>query len=222
MNHKGFQLEHCRLNCPKTARNWHNLCEALTKKLTTLNLYQTLEDKFSPVLNHHIPKIGLAGCPNGCSHPNIKDFGIAGYVIPQITDAPCKGCKECVRSCLEMAITFNQSGIAIDRSRCLSCGDCQRVCPSGTLIAGESGWTLLLGGRVGRHPQFAKSVRQVQTDEEVLAWVSDTILRYIENGQPHERLTHFVERLEDVSSIEHSNMQHAHVSSDANFQDREQ
>ena len=194
MKHTGFQLEHCRLNCPKSARNWHTLYEALTTNLTSLKLYQTIEDKFSPVLHHHIPKISLAGCPNGCSHPTIKDFGITGYVIPKITGISCIGCNECVRSCLEMAITCNPSGVIIDHSRCLSCGDCQRVCPTGTLAAGESGWTLSLGGRVGRHPQFAKSVGQVQTDEEVLTWVSDTISRYIEDGQPQERLTNFLER----------------------------
>ena len=194
MNHTGFQLEHCRPNCPKSTRDWHTLIEGLTVKLTSLNLYQTIEDRFQPVLHHHIPKVCIAGCPNGCSHPNIKDFGISGYVTPQITDAPCIGCNECIHSCLEMAITRTPSGIAIDPSRCLSCGDCQRVCPSGTLSAGESGWTLSLGGRVGRHPKFAKLAGQVQTDEDVLAWVSETLLRYIENGEPQERLTHFLER----------------------------
>ncbi len=194
MKHTGFEIEHCRPNCPKSSRNWHNLYEELTANLTSLNLYQTIEDKFHPVLHHHIPKICLAGCPNGCSHPNIKDFGISGYVTPQITDVPCIECNKCVLSCQEMAITWGPSGIVIDQTRCLSCGDCQRVCPSGTLTAGESGWTLRLGGRVGRHPQFAKLVGQVQTDEEVLTWVSDTITRYIENGQPQERLTHFLER----------------------------
>jgi len=86
-----------------------------------------------------------------------------------------------------------RSGIVIDYSRCLSCGDCQRVCPSGTLTIKESGWTLRMGGRVGRHPHFAKLAGHVQTDEEVVTWVSDTILAYIENGQPQERLTHFLE-----------------------------
>jgi len=190
----GFQLEHCRPNCPKSARNWHKLYEALTTNLMSMNVYKTIEDKFSPILHHHIPKICLAGCPNGCSHPNIKDIGISGYVIPRITAALCIGCNECVRSCLEMAITRKASEIVIDHSRCLNCGDCQRVCPSGTLSGGESGWTLRLGGRVGRHPQFAKYAGQVQTDEEVLTWVSDMLIRYIENGQPQERLTHFLDR----------------------------
>ena len=193
MKHIGFQLEYCRSNCSKSARDWHNLHDLLTTKLTALNLYQLIEEKFNPVLHHQIPKICLAGCPNGCSQPNIKDFGISGYVTPQITDAPCIGCNECVRTCLERAVTWNSSGVVIDHSRCLSCGDCQRACPSGTLVAGEGGWELRLGGRVGRHPRFAKSVGQVQTDEEVLAWVSDTILRYLEKGEPQERLTHFLE-----------------------------
>jgi len=190
----GFQIENCRLDCPKTARNWQTLFDELTRDLTTLNLSQKLDDKFSPVLHHHIPKISLAGCPNGCSLPNIRDFGISGYVTPQITDVQCTGCNECVRSCAEKAISWSESGIVIDNSRCLSCGNCQRVCPSGTLIAGESGWTLRLGGRVGRHPQFAKYVGNVQTDEEALKWVTDTILSYIEKGKPQERLTHFLER----------------------------
>ena len=194
MQQTGFQLEHCRPNCPKAARDWHNLYEELGIKLTELNLNQTLEDKFHPVLNHHLPKVCLAGCPNGCSQPNIKDFGISGYMTPKITDAPCSGCNSCVSSCLEDAITWQPNGIIIDNTRCVSCGDCQRVCPSGTLISGESGWTLRFGGRVGRHPQFAKFAGHVSTDEEVVAWISDTMCRYIENARPQERLTHFLER----------------------------
>ncbi len=190
----GFQIEHCRSNCPKTAKNWQNLFDTLIINLTTLKLDQSLEEKFKPVIYHNIPKICLAGCPNGCSHPNIKDFGISGYVTPQITDVPCIGCNECVRSCVEKAITRNEGGIVIDDSRCISCGDCQRVCPSGKLIAGERGWTLRVGGRVGRHPKFAEFAGQAQTDEEVLLWVSKTLLRYIENGRPKERLTHYLER----------------------------
>jgi len=194
--HTGFKIEHCRSNCPKSARNWENLYEALTTDLTSLNIYQTIEDRFSPVLPHHIPKICLAGCPNGCSLPNTKDFGISGYVTPKITNDRCIGCYECVRSCLEKAITSNPngSGIVIDQPRCVSCGDCLRVCPSGTLAAGESGWTLRLGGRAGRHPKFGKFVGQVQSDEEVLTWVTKTLFFYMEHGQPQERLTNFLER----------------------------
>lgn len=193
MNKTGFQIEHCRPNCPKSARDWNDLLEVLTTKLAGLNIHETLEKKFHPVLHHHLPKIGLAGCPNGCSQPDIKDFSITGYVTPRITKASCYGCKACVHSCLEEAITWQPNGITIDRVRCLSCGNCLSVCPSGTLDKEESGWKLRIGGRVGRHPRFATFAGQVSTDEEVVSWVYDTIVDYMNSGQPQERLTHFLE-----------------------------
>jgi len=193
MKHSGFQLAHCRQNCPKSARSWNTLLEALATDLAKLNIHETLQKKFGSVLHHHLPKICLAGCPNGCSQPDIKDFSISGYVTPQITEAPCLKCNACVRSCLEEAITLQQNGIVIDNALCLSCGNCQSVCPSGTLTKGESGWNLRMGGRVGRHPRFATFAGQVSTDEEVIAWVIETIHNYINNGQPQERLTHFLE-----------------------------
>ena len=196
MQQKGFQLEHCRSNCPKLARNWNSLYQVLNNKLNELNLFESLEDKFRPVLHHHLPKVSLAGCPNGCSHPNIKDFGISGYMTPKITNTPCSGCKTCIASCLEKAISWQSNGITIDHTLCLSCGNCQTVCPTGTLTSGESGWTLRLGGRIGRHPQFAKLAGQVTTDQEVVDWVTETMLRYIKEGGPQERLTHFLERQE--------------------------
>ncbi|MCB8816323.1 4Fe-4S dicluster domain-containing protein [Desulfosporosinus shakirovi] len=193
MKHSGFQLEHCRPNCPKLARNWNALFEALKINLVKLNIHETLEGKFGQVLHHHIPKICIAGCPNGCSQPDIKDFGISGYVTPRITEAPCTECNACVHSCIEGAITLGQNGIVIDNNRCLSCGNCQSLCPSGTLTKGESGWNLRIGGRVGRHPRFATFAGQVATDEEVIAWVIDIIKNYICNGLTQERLTHFLE-----------------------------
>ncbi|WP_083823982.1 4Fe-4S binding protein [Desulfosporosinus sp. OT] len=221
MQQTGFQLEHCRPNCPKAARDWHNLYDELEIKLTELNLLQILQDKFRPVLNHHLPKVCLAGCPNGCSQPNIKDFGISGYVTPRITDAQCSVCKACERTCLEEAITCQPNGITIDNTRCISCGDCLRVCPSGTLIPGESGWSLRLGGRVGRHPQFAKFAGQVPTDEEVVTWISDIMSGYIKDAGPQERLTHYLNdnKISLVSSV---NGKSAHESSGEEFQDQRQ
>jgi len=193
MKQTGFKIEHCQPNCPRSAREWNELLEALTTNLAELNIFETLEKKFNPILYHHLPKVGLAGCPNGCSQPDIKDFSISGYVTPRITDTLCLKCKACVRSCLEEAITLQSNGINIDKNRCLSCGNCQSVCPSGTLTKGESGWKLRIGGRVGRHPRFATFAGQVSTDEEVITWVLETIHDYIKNGQPQERLTHFLE-----------------------------
>ncbi|WP_407308884.1 4Fe-4S dicluster domain-containing protein [Desulfosporosinus sp. SB140] len=216
MQQNGFQIEHCRSNCPKSACDWQNLLVMLTQRLTELNLQQTLIKKFNPVQYHHLPKVSLAGCPNGCSLPNIKDFGVSGYVVPLITDAPCLECDACIRACLEEAITRKSQGIVINIARCISCGDCLRVCPTGTLSAGERGWTVRYGGRVGRHPQFAKSAGHVVTDAEVVMWICETLQRYIDQGQPQERLTHFLDS-HDFSLAKNENEQNARESKDAIF-----
>lgn len=195
MKQSGFIIEHCRENCQKSTRDLNALAEALTSNLAQQNIRETLQKKFGHVHHHHLPKVCLAGCPNGCSQPDIKDFSISGYVTPRITDTPCLGCKACVHSCLEKAITLQQNSVVIDKSRCLSCGNCLSVCPSGTLIKGENGWNLRIGGRVGRHPRFATFVKKASTDEEVITWVREAINDYLRNGGPQERLTHFLERL---------------------------
>lgn len=218
---KGFQIEHCRSSCPKSACSWQKLFEKLTNKLTELNIQQTLAKKFYPVHYHHLPKISLAGCPNGCSLPNIKDFGISGYVDPRITNSRCSECNACISTCLEGAITRQQEGITINKARCISCGDCLQVCPTGTLSAGERGWTLRYGGRVGRHPQFAKFAGQAMTDEEVVSFITKVLQRYIEEGLPQERLTHFLNSL-DLSLEKTVSEQNARESKDAVSGDQKQ
>lgn len=194
MKYAGFMIEHCRTNCPKAARNWQIVSDKLNIELLNMNLMKALQDKFSSINHHHIPKIALAGCPNGCSQPQIKDLSISGYVTPEISDAPCLSCQACVRSCLENAITWQSNRIEVDKTRCLACGDCLHVCPSGTITEGERGWELRFGGRVGRHPRFAESAGCVTEDDDVVTWIIETLSNYVQEGLPQERLSHFLER----------------------------
>lgn len=189
----GFQLEHCRPNCPKAAQNWQSLYEKLTTALAPLNLKAVFGRKFDPLLYHHVPKLCLAGCPNGCSQPRIKDFGMIGYIRPLVTQNACSSCQACVWACLEKAITLN-TGPSIDPELCLECGDCIRVCPTGALSRGETGWKLYLGGRVGRHPRFAELANSFATDRQVVTGVMEILRNYELTSLPQERLSHFLER----------------------------
>lgn len=176
--------------------SWELLQKDLDSALSSLNLSEALTEKFKPLLYHQIAKISLAGCPNGCSQPLIKDFGILGYVMPKITDSACRNCGVCVKACQEKALSLSNGEISINQTLCLNCGDCIRVCPSGTLSLGERGWNLYLGGRVGRHPHFAEWVGKATSEEEVVNWVIKFLDNYLKNCQPQERLSDFLERVE--------------------------
>lgn len=193
IGNSGFILEHCRKNCSKSTQDWSLLHEQLEQLLLDMNISAHLGKKFPMIHYHHLPKISLAGCPNGCSQPQIKDIGISGYLMPNFTDAPCTNCQACVRSCQENALTWNE-GPVFDEKKCIGCGDCIRSCKTGKILPGESGWCLYLGGRLGRHPQLARlSNERFQTPDllEKIRWIFND---YLDNSLPQERLTHFLDR----------------------------
>ncbi|MCJ7774370.1 MAG: glycyl-radical enzyme activating protein, partial [Desulfobacterales bacterium] len=52
-------------------------------------------------------------------HPQIQWIG-----------SRCIGCKTCIETCPEKALTFTDTGVHVDRSLCKSCGSCAEECPS--------------------------------------------------------------------------------------------
>ena len=83
-------------------------------------------------------KLAVSGCPNSCSMPQIKDFGVHA-VEPVSVDPNCKciECMKCVEACREDAITVKNGQVAIDKEKCVHCGLCAKVCPAGTIKASE-------------------------------------------------------------------------------------
>lgn len=187
---QSYSLEHCRKHCSKAAMDWTEIYQDLEQALKKLDP----KEKFKDFKYHHIPKIALAGCPNGCSRPQIKDIGVIGYVTPQFSDNECSGCQMCISVCQENAVSWLEDGIVINPQLCVSCGECIHCCPTEKIISKESGWSLYLGGHLGRHPQFAKNVGKVTSGEEMKDWILGIIEGYISEGLPEERLGHFLKR----------------------------
>jgi len=76
-------------------------------------------------------------------------------------------CRLCLITCRENAITLDQGNAPIiDREKCVNCGECILVCPPKALIAARNGWTVFLGGKVGRHPRLADRVAEFFLSEE--------------------------------------------------------
>jgi len=54
----------------------------------------------------------------------------------------CIGCNTCIDICKYKALSFNESGLKIDRDICIGCGECSDECPSTALHMWGEYWNL--------------------------------------------------------------------------------
>jgi dissimilatory sulfite reductase (desulfoviridin) alpha/beta subunit len=179
---KGYQLEACfgLSGCQNRALPIRSLVHGLERLLEGARLRAFLEATVQGELRpHHEFRVSVAECPNACSQPQIKDVGIIGAQVPQITDAPCSQCHECVSACPDGALSLDppSEGPVMDGTRCLACGRCIPGCPTGTLTQGRRAFRVLLGGKLGRHPRLAIQMPGLYSEAEVL----DILARCIEH-----------------------------------------
>ncbi|WDP90673.1 MAG: 4Fe-4S binding protein [Desulfobacter sp.] len=147
---------------------------------------------------HHEFRVSISDCPNACSRPQITDIGIIGAALPGITGAPCSQCEVCVETCPEQAIVLEDTGPKINMDACLACGKCMGACPTGTLDTGSTGYRVLLGGRLGRHPRLGLEVAGILTHEAVLDLVRRCIEFYKANSRGGKRFSHLLASLSQI------------------------
>jgi len=106
-----------------------------------------------------------------------------------LTDETCTLCEACVDECRENAITLQKekSRPDIDFDLCLACGKCIEACPTGTIVAEKKGFKVQLGGKLGRHPQLAKELPDIYSEDEVIGIIKSCIAFYKENNKHGER-----------------------------------
>lgn len=142
----------------------------------------------SPMM-HHLLRISVSGCPNACSRPQIADIGIIGALVPAVSGEECSLCGACVDRCRERAIELRTGASAptLIPERCLLCGECVRACPSGAIEEGTRGCRILVGGKLGRHPQLAKELEGLKSPGEVLGIIRAAFNHYIEEARKGQR-----------------------------------
>ncbi len=180
---KGYQIDSCfgPSGCPNRANAADRLMDEVERMLKKEDLLTFLQQSVKGELKfHHEFRVTLADCPNACSQPQIKDIGIIGAAVPQVTGQECSQCEACIDACKEEAVLLDAAGPGpeIDYKRCLACGQCMAVCPTGTLSTGCRGFRVQLGGKLGRHPQLARELPGIYTEEQVLAIVRDCLALY--------------------------------------------
>jgi anaerobic sulfite reductase subunit C len=193
-----YQVHPCAgaVGCPRSLIPVREMAEQLTQELADSGFSEFLEQGLAgrPLLSHHRFQVAVAGCPNACSQPQIRDFGVIGRTRVEVDASHCTGCLKCVKACHEDAITVTDRVPVVDHARCLGCGDCVRVCPSEALRFGEPAYETVVGGKLGRHPRLANRMGLLSDLGEVTGAqhrVLDALLRH---GRPGERVGTLLER----------------------------
>jgi anaerobic sulfite reductase subunit C len=197
---KGYQVETCfgQSGCEHRIAADTELVTKLEALLAAQDLKSFLGERVQgPLKMHHEFRVTVADCPNGCSRPQISDLGIVAVQQPLVSDAACTRCLSCVNACAEDAVILadDEPRPSIDPARCLMCGDCVRACASGTIVPGREGYRLLLGGKLGRHPQLARPLDRVLSATEILPAVEQCLGLYKAHNQRGERFGEILNRV---------------------------
>ncbi len=191
----GYELRVCRsAACPMAAVEAESLVSRLKVLLDTASLGEFYRSLSLKDQKRYRFRVALSACPNACTQVQIADFGLIGQVVPQLA-GECVACGVCEEVCEEGAVTLQDRWPLFDTERCLNCGLCIKACPKQVLAAEVKGYKVLVGGKLGRHPQLAKEVVALTSEEEVLHLLERTLSFYRKYCRRGERLGVIINRL---------------------------
>lgn len=139
-------------------------------------------------------KVALSGCPNSCAKPQINDIGLHGVTIPAVA-AGCTGCNDCVQGCNAAAITVQQCTPYIDSTKCVGCGLCIKNCPRQAVVAGQQGYAVYVGGKIGRAPMVGTKIFPAIPEQEAVAYIQVILDVYNRLSLKGERIGTLIKRI---------------------------
>ncbi|MGD8530591.1 MAG: 4Fe-4S binding protein [Syntrophobacterales bacterium] len=196
---KGYTLDGCfgSSGCHNAVVTSADLVSNLEGLLEKADLLTFLRSRLGERLKlHHQLRVTIADCPNSCSQPQIKDIGIIGQAQMVCDPNECSGCGECEVGCEESAIVLKDGFlVGIDEELCVECGACAQICPTDSISTTAGTFRVLVGGKLGRHPQLARELTRDLDGDQVLALVSLIVDFYKSKANSGERLGALINRI---------------------------
>ena len=228
-----YHIDICRgedIECPFLIASIKGLMEKIKARLMEIEFSRHLIDRIEgKILPHQRLKIAIASCPNCCSQPQIRDFGIHLRAKVFVNKEECNGCGNCLRACKEGAIRItglsgkptglsgkpagmsnrpqteakeednghsenSKRVVTINYDRCVHCGLCAKVCPTGTIKTEKKRYRVMIGGKLGRHPRFADDLIDFADETEVIRAL-DVCVDAIFSEKREKRFGTLVEKL---------------------------
>ena len=159
------------------------------------DLAEKIDEKYFAAPAPHKFKIGITGCPASCLKPQENDFGIMGGVEPKWVEDLCINCGLCEEVCRMDAIKVEDDTVIFDREKCDLCGDCIASCPTDAWEKVKTGYTIYIGGKIGRHPKLGTKFVELVDEETLFDILERTLNFYRENANTGERIGETIDRL---------------------------
>lgn len=187
-------IETCR-SCPNACADVRSLAARFERVSEEIDFSNRLRARLpAEIRPHHAFRIAVSGCPNSCSQPQIKDFGAQGRATPHRGEGDCIECLQCIQACRERAITVMAAEPLINFSLCVHCGACARNCPTDALETAKSGFGLMAGGKLGRHPQLAREIAEMADEDRAAEALTRSLELYLTHGRGEERFGDLLNR----------------------------
>lgn len=148
----------------------HGLIDAgdIAKKIDEKYFAMELPGKF---------KFAVTGCPSSCMKVQENDLGVMGGVEPKWVENECSFCGLCQTACPMDAISVEDGTLDYDRDKCILCGQCTLICPTDAWFRSKEGYTVYVGGKVGRHPRLGVKLTEL-ADEKTLFGIIERSLEF--------------------------------------------
>ena len=200
---KGYDISACfgSEGCPQAAFSTNDLMTDLENLVKQADILSFLKTSLGENIKfHHELRIALCDCPNACSRPQIADIGIMGAMVPVVGSSDCTGCNACIQACPDQAVMFadQEEKPIIDQDLCQNCGRCIRICPAHTLETARTGFRVLLGGRLGRHPRLALEMPGLYSHDQVVRVVRTCLEFYKTHAKNGQRFSRLFTRIDQV------------------------
>ena len=162
---RGYEIRTCKSSCRHSLITRDDLTQIIEKIIIESGLPEIAGKNPYGHLSHNRFKVSVSFCPNACTEPQIKDYGVIVRAIPEYTEG-CTSCGLCEDVCEENAVSVEEYP-EFDTSLCVGCGECWKACPTGAISASVI-YEILIGGKLGRRPRFAVTLTCAKSMDEVL------------------------------------------------------
>jgi len=197
-----FNVELCHaqyFRCRSQIADVRGLKRAIERKLRELKVTEMVADSLPDderLMAHHRFSVSISGCPNACTAPETRPFGIHGVSKPMVVAAvECSECFACVDRCRRGAIVIRDGGPRINVALCDRCENCVKVCPTGKIVSEQKGHRVLVGGKFGRFHQVGYELFKMADHDLLMKSLEASIQTIKENAVGEESLYSIINRL---------------------------